>query len=369
VKVYVFPADETGCGAYRMIWPSRALAATGHNVQVVSEAEVSGFLSAEIIGARLNQAGKIVGGRAQKVHVPEDTDVVVFQRPLNRYLADSVQILRDQGVAVVVEMDDDLAAIHPRHIAVNKFNPRFSSEYNWDHCQRACDAATLVTATTQPLLDRYASHGRGVLIPNYAPDHLLDVPHEDSAQVGWGGSVFTHPDDAQVVGDAIGRLFTTAGQFLRIVGPGPDEVVAREFGVKARQVRCTGPVPIDEYAGTLAAEIGVGIAPLQHNPFNRSKSWLKALEYSALGIPWVASGLDEYRAFYAATGGGLIAESPKQWHQHLRRLTRSSALRLELGAAGRQAVRERFTISGNARLWWSAWEHAYQLQGRGVGVG
>ncbi len=35
----------------------------------------------------------------------------------------------------------------------------------------------------------------------------------------------------------------------------------------------------------------VGIAPLVDRPFNRSKSWIKGLEYSAFGLPFVASPL------------------------------------------------------------------------------
>lgn len=364
--MYLFPADQTGCGAYRLIWPANALAATGHDV-VIGDADE--HLQAEVAGGWRRSDGHLAGGELRRVMVPSDADVVVLQRPMARYLADAVPMLRAQGVAVVVEMDDDLSSIHGRHPMRRQFDPRFSREYNWDHAERACAAATLVTATTQPLLDRYARHTAGVLIPNYAPDVLLTIPHEDSAQIGWGGSVASHPDDPRVIGDALYRLFTTSSQHLRIVGPGPEDLVGQEFGVAGRQVRCTGAVDIGGYAPTVAAEIGIGVAPLQRNVFNAGKSWLKVLEYSALGVPWVASGLDEYRSFYAQSGGGLIAESPKQWYQHLRRLSRSRALRLELGAAGRQAVAERFTISGNAHRWWSAWEEAFALQSASVKVG
>jgi len=367
VKVYVFPADQTGCGAYRMIWPAEALAKIGCDVEVVHSA--AEFLQAEILGGYRKSNGQMAGGRVQRVIIPPDTDVVVLQRPMSRYLAEAVPLLRDQGVTVVVEMDDDLESVHHRHPMRAKFDPAHNPEFNWDHAQKACDQATLVTATTRPLLAKYARTSPGVLIPNYAPDHLLDIPHTDSGQIGWGGSVFTHPDDPAVIGDALARLFTTAGQQLKIVGPGPANAVGREFGVKPRQVSVTGPIPIEDYAATVAAQIGVGIAPLQHSIFNSSKSWLKPLEYSALGIPWVASGLAEYRAFFAATGAGLIAESPKQWHQHLRKLSRSRVMRLELGEQGRRAVREGFTISGNAAQWWDAWAYAFQLQSAQVGVG
>src|SRR5690606_28606720 len=35
MKIYVYPADEYGCGYYRLIWPAQALQAQGHDIQIV----------------------------------------------------------------------------------------------------------------------------------------------------------------------------------------------------------------------------------------------------------------------------------------------------------------------------------------------
>lgn len=365
MKVYCFPADDTGCGYYRLIWPAQELQARGHNVEVVHNARE--FLQAEVIGARMDR-GQMVGGQVLRVHVPSDADVIVLQRPLMRYLSQSVEVLRSQGLTVVVEMDDDLSSIHPKHFAYPKFDPRRNTEINWEWAERGCDTATMVTVSTPSLLHRYARTTPGIVIPNVVPDSMLTIPHTDSIAVGWGGNLFTHPDDPRVIGDALSRLYVTAGQQLTVVGPGTAEDLAPEFGLKPRQVRMVPATAMLDYAGTIAGEIGVGIAPLQHSAFNNAKSYLKIMEYSALGIPWVASGLDEYRAFFADSGGGLIAESPKAWHAALRKLTRNKVLRADLAAAGKAAVADRHVISKTAGRWWDAWESAYRLQNAGVAV-
>ncbi|MEI2421731.1 hypothetical protein V6O07_15755, partial [Arthrospira platensis SPKY2] len=59
------------------------------------------------------------------------------------------------------------------------------------------------------------------------------------------------------------------------------------------------PVAIGEYAAYASyfgqQECDIFIAPLEDNLFNRCKSGLKFLEYSALGVPGVYSHLEPYQ--------------------------------------------------------------------------
>ena len=50
-----------------------------------------------------------------------------------------------------------------------------------------------------------------------------------------------------------------------------------------------------------------GLAPLEDTPFNRAKSDLKFLEYSALGLPTVASRVTPYLGIDAH--GGVLADN------------------------------------------------------------
>jgi glycosyltransferase involved in cell wall biosynthesis len=344
-KIYVYPADGTGCGQFRLIKPAQALIAQGHDITIVGPSKRAG------IGGAIDQDGNAV-----HIEAPPDADVIVLQRLTYRPIATAVPLLRARGIAVVVDMDDDLNSIHPANPAYNLYHPdRGSPWHSWQNASNACAAATLVTTSTPQLQKVYASPGRGVVLYNCVPASYLDIPRVDNATIGWGGVVGTHPDDLQTVGRAIAHL-TREGHKFRIVGP-PDGV--REALSLDDDVEATGPLEIEAWPAALAS-LGIGIAPLADSTFNTSKSFLKPLEMAGLGVPWVASPRTEYRRLHDL-GAGLLANTPAQWMSRLRELAKSDALRSELSEAGR-TVAERHTIEGNAWKWLDAWTRAYEIE-------
>ncbi len=348
MKVYVFPADLHGCGYYRLIWPAEHLRALGHDVAVVSPKQRGSHLKAST-----NAAGEIVD-----VLYPPDADVIVLQRITHAKLIEAVSVMRRRGVAVVIDMDDDLAAIHPNNPAFRAMHPvhGINPDHNWQNTQRACEAATWVTVSTPALQKRYAPHGRGTVLVNCVPEAYLKLPHEDSNVVGWGGSVHSHPNDLQTVGPAIASLVREGVRF-RIVGP-PNGARAA-LGLD-REPESTGPRDIHTEWMPALAELGVGIAPLEDTRFNAGKSWLKPLEYAAVGVVPVMSPRAEYRAFHAL-GVGLLASKPRQWMTHVRALVSDSSMRRDMSQAAR-AVASRFTIERNAHTWWQVWEEASRVE-------
>lgn len=341
----VYPADVTGCGQFRLIMAARVLRAQGHDVVIKLPSEREG------LGGYIDDAS----GRLVDVTVPEDADVIVLQRLTLDTMAQAVPMIRAKGVAVVVDMDDDLSSIHPRHPAYAKYNPAAGGKHSWKNAEAACSNATIVTTSTAALQKVYAPHGRGVVLPNCVPAAYLDIPRVDSDVIGWAGSVHSHPDDLKVVGTAVRRLVSQGHRF-RIVGP--PFGVTRELDLDAMP-ETTGNVAFDQWPHAVAS-LGIGIGPLQDSIFNRSKSALKVLEYSATGVPWVASPRAEYKAFHEQ-GVGLLASKPQHWFQHLRRLASDASLRQEMSEAGR-AVAARHTVEANAWRWLEVWQDAYRME-------
>lgn len=350
VKVYVFPADLAGCGLYRMIWPARALQRDGHDVTIVTPRERGKMLSAEMD----------VNGRIVNVITPE-CDVIVFQRVTHRLIAEAIPVIRRKGITVVVDMDDDLSRIHPGNPAFTLLHPRSTgdprtADHSWQHVQRACDLADLVTVSTPALLDRYAKHGRGRVVPNYIPEAYLSVPHWDSAVVGWGGSIHSHPDDLQTMGPAVQRHVRGGGAFM-VAGSG--DGVAQVLNLGDYVPPTTGVTDPGQPWAEALTTLGIGIAPLADTRFNAAKSWLKPLEYSAVGLPWVASPRAEYARLHKTYKIGLLAKTPNDWYRQLERLSKSVALRGELGAAARVAATG-LTIEKHADEWLDAWTSAVE---------
>jgi hypothetical protein len=303
-------------------------------------------------------------GSVHSVDIPEDVDVVVFQRITHKWLANSIPMIRKSGIAVVIDIDDDLTSINPSNLAWQSLHPRNMNGitpegrpylHSWHNLSHACRDATLVTVTTPGLLPIYATHGRGFVLPNYLAEHYYGIPHIDSNVIGWPASLYTHPNDPDVVGSAISRLVQNGVDF-RVVAD--REGVGRAFGL-----------PEDPPGGgvenlfdwpTAIGQLGIGIAPLADTRFNRLKSWLKPLELSAAGVPWVGSPRDEYKRLHAL-GCGVLAQRPKDWYRELQQLHRDPVRRAELSEAGR-AVAETKRLVDHVGSWLEAWNLALEIQ-------
>lgn len=337
MRVVVYPSDSYGCGSFRMIWPGQHLAAAGHDVDVVQTKDRR---------VRLVMTGDTV------TDVQVDADVVVLQRITHAYMAQAVGVMRAKGITVVVDVDDDLSSIHPSNPAWAMHRPG-AGLHSWHNLAAACREASLVTVSTPALLDVYARHGRGAVLPNYLPDHYYGLPHVDSDVVGWPASFHSHPNDAEVVGGAVARLVDEGCEFVM---RGDSTGAGRAFGLAADPAG--GGVPIEEWPAAVA-ELGVGIAPLADTRFNAAKSWLKPLEMSACGVPWVASPRAEYRRLHEL-GAGVLADRPRTWYREVQRLRQSAAMRAELSEAGRQ-VAEGLRLRDHSWRWIDAWTRAYEL--------
>lgn len=335
MRVAVFNADEQACGHYRLLWPAQVLQAQGHDV-VISPALDAHRHETDLLGDML-------------VDVTVDADVAVFQRLCKRELVEAIPVLQRNGVAVVVEVDDDFHALPKGHPARRDFAPMHHPDRNWRWHKIACDLADLVTVSTPALAERYGAHGRVAVLPNCVPDRYLQVTGERAERVvvSWAGTPVTHTGDLEVVGDSVRRLVADTHASFRAIGSRQTLVdldVAGEF-VEWQPL-------LDGYPETIAA-VDVAMVPLVDSAFTRAKSWLKGAEAAALGVPFVASPLPEYRKLHAL-GAGLLADGPGEWYGQLRRLVDDAGLRAEMAARGRE-VMAAWTYERRAGDWWGAW--------------
>lgn len=355
MTVVVYPADQYGCGHHRLIWPARELERAGHDVHVVRQED----RKLEFV---VDDEGVV-----RDVKIGDNVEALVFQRVTHGYLAQAVKLLTDRGVPVIVEIDDDLTAIDPGNPAFHALHPDkkgastqgVRAMHSWRNLSEACRHASLVTATTPTLIEKYAPHGRGRVLPNFLAPHYFGIKHEDSRIIGWPAALPSHPNDPAVVGPAIARLVNEGERFhVTSVAPG----VGRAFGLldDSRVEMLRTAVDLLDWPSTLAERIGVGIAPLADTKFNAAKSWLKPLELSAVGIPWIGSPSPEYRRLNEI-GCGVLARSPQDWYKMIRFTLRNESFRREESEKCRVVARE-LSLTRHAWLWWEAWQDAIAYQ-------
>lgn len=347
MRVAVLPADNTGCGSYRMIWPAQAVQ------QIRPDWQVEIYRPDQVYVAYDRFPGKL---RAVRGMNPRDYDLIVTQRVGRPGVLMLLQWCRENGIATVVDADDALWAVPRDNIAWKAWN---GGENHYDYMDLAAGVTDLVTVTTDALARRYARHGRVEVIPNRVPEAVLSMPsirgeYDAEPVIGWSGTVATHPGDLQTIRSVMEELQPR----VRIIGDGAGVVEA--WGLDAERVEVMGPRPLQEYHQALTA-VDLAVVPLSDSPFNRAKSSLKALEFSAMGVPVVAADTPANRALAREVPISL-ASTPAEWSGALDALWGSEAAarrRRVRGEAVQQAVRARgWTVEGGAEQWAAVWERA-----------
>lgn len=336
-KVYVYPSDQYGCGAYRLIWPGEALEAQGKPVRVITK-------SPQIMVDAFNTVKDVSVG---------DADVVVFQRPANKQMQSAIPVLQAKGVRVVIDADDSLSKIHPRNRVFPMYDPRTSHNRNWMHAQKAYEMADVVTVTTEALAEEYGQSGNAVIVKNHVPSRYLEVPRpeNDIPVVGWAGWTQNHPDDLVVTRGMINQVLVDTGAKFAAFG---DVDIMGHLGIRKKNTHheLWNFTQLYDYPKTLVG-FDIGIVPLANSAFNQGKSWLKGLEYASLGIIPIVSPIGDYPNLIDL-GIAIPAATPKEWYDRTKELILDHEMRKELSIKVRGIASE-WTIEGNTDKWWDIW--------------
>jgi len=258
---------------------------------------------------------------------------------------DCVARLRAAGVAVGFDDDDDTAAAPPE---VERFVAEGSLERARRDFRRVLARAgqtDLVTTPSDDLADRFEQAGAGnvEVIDNYLPGafHRVKPQGHEGFAIGWHAAA-EHALDVEALGlrDVLLELLD-AHRDLHVVTIGIDLRLDHE------RYRREAHVPIAELTRRLA-DFDLGIVPLADTPFNRGRSNVKAREYAAAGVPWLASPVGAYEHLGPDEGGRLVEDGG--WFDALDELIRSRRDRAKQGKRAK-AWAERETIWNMAGVW------------------
>ena len=99
------------------------------------------------------------------------------------------------------------------------------------------------------------------------------------------------------------------------------------------------------------ADADIGISWVPDDLWSRGKCGLKVLQYMAAGLPVVANPVGIQVDLVQHGRTGFLAQTPGEWLEAVRRLTRNPDLRQRMGRAGRQRVEAAFSTAAGARRW------------------
>ena len=351
MRVLAIAADDSS-GHYRIRLPVEVL---GDDVQV--EVYVKDI---PIVRNRRTGQASLIG----------DCDVFVLQRPMSHVIPDIITDAQARGIAVVVEVDDDFHTVQGGNMAFMQHHPRINPQNNFHHFAECVKRADLVTCSTDALAKRYGSHGRVVVLRNYVSAEWTTIKRRgDGRTLGWAGTTLNHPSDLPSTRGGVARAMNDHPDWRFVcVGGGhrPDDVWRQlELDPSRCEVTEWRPLGLHEL---VVSQFDVGIAPLHDIVFNHAKSWLKGLEYAALGIPFVAADLPEYRLLEERFAIGVtVPAKGRVWRRHLHHLMSYADEREYLGERYRATVREHLTMEDNAWRWAEAWSEAMSKRSRRTG--
>lgn len=395
LRIAVYPADEGGCGHYRMWWPAKAV-----KDNFSDKVELLLGNDAPQIKVRWNQEWKHeyenVPPWVQAIDAwtEEQVDIAVFQRPSGHEMPNALRALRERGITIIVDLDDNFDRIDPRNFAwfasepywhtqeridqyVKKYGkvtiskasfneehfyvPEYEGRYSRRFIHKSLNSATMLTTSTQHIADHYKNSVKTTrVIENHVPEHYLNIKREienEKINVGWTGTLATHPYDFVPVGSAIKQARQKTDFWWRIIGDGIG--ITEKTGLMPDDF--SDWVPLSEYP-MYYKQLDVVVCPLDDQQFNYSKSWLKPLEAAALGVVPIMSPLPEYVKIHDK-GVGVIAKRPRDWEKHIVRLVNDNDYRNELAEQGKEFA-STMTYEGNAHKWLNTWIEAYEMNRR-----
>jgi glycosyltransferase involved in cell wall biosynthesis len=218
-------------------------------------------------------------------------------------------------------------------------------------------AADLVTVSTEELAERYRPLVRRVEVVANAVDEALWLSHGAFAPRRTalsGGPIravymgqATHHDEFAFLSKVAVSL-ADDGVEITVLGPELPEVPhIRAIASPARSY--------PDFVGwfrSLACEFDVALGPLLDTPFNRAKSALKFLDYSAVGLPGIYSRVGPFtEAVEDGKSGLLVDNTISAWRDALLLLKNDDRLREELGERAAQSIRERHLLRPSLPRW------------------
>lgn len=233
-----------------------------------------------------------------------------------------------------------------------------------------CRAADGVIVSTEMLKERLCRLNSNILVvPNALDERLFggdnQQPPREKADpgrktIGFMGT-FTHDTDLMMVLQPLHEVFRKhAGQLeLQLVGGIGNPAVLRTLQNLSPQVL---KVPVYDVAypnfvpwmkHNIAWDLA--IAPLDDTYFNRFKSDIKFLDYSALGIPGIYSKVPIYADTIRHLETGYLADNtPEEWSKGLEMLLADGVLRQRLASGAQEYVFSSRTLQFSATNWRNA---------------
>lgn len=273
------------------------------------------------------------------------------------------EIRQKYGKPTFVETDDNYIDVPAWNEAFHSFKPTSAHRYAATETMSFADG---MFVSTPHLKELYGRYNENVHVIENSLDFKGDrkfvgwdqvsVRKHKGIRIGWIGGR-SHFNDLMLVAPALREILLKYPEVTLCLVNSAIQPSCKALGIAypfeglSNVHYADRSVPINRYA-QFAASFGfdIGIAPLVDCNFNRSKSNLRWLEYSAMKLPTVATDISHFsQSIRDGQDGFLIKNNDLQeWQKRLEMLIEDQGLREEVGRQAYKRVKKDFNIKNNA---------------------
>jgi len=272
-------------------------------------------------------------------------DVLITQRTAVTSIAEIDDITahcRNNNILIVYDLDDLLLMLPDDHPEKTIYAPKSAAVFRWlleaDEVWVSTDALQKQVCHINP---------RTHVISNYIDDKLWIKPKssganrelKDPVQLLYMGTQ-THAADFELVKAVLKRLKNEFAERIEInlIGISPNASSEKWFNtiVPPQEIGAGYPAFVNWICNEPTFDIG--IAPLVDNEFNRSKSAIKFMDYSVLGLATVASDSDGYGLIRNGENGFRVKNTDESWYNAIKTLITDLDLRAGIQLKAQNAV-------------------------------
>jgi len=294
---------------------------------------------APIVEQLLQNGMKVQIATRFQAEVDRTAALAVFSRPhVSEELTQGVELLSQQGVRVVVDLDEDFYQIPSAYYGYEEAGP--ANHLAMQRLEHVLRAASLVSVPSKQLAEIYQPKTAQVFVIPYAWDDHNPMwkkpsPQRSNRQIG----ILANHTQAVDIAQVNQTLGSVLGKF-------PDILVGVVGNLKAYEAITTvsderkyfiPPGRLEDYP-FLLAEFDVLLFPLADFPYNQSRSDLALMEAGARRVAWVATPIPSYLEWKE---GGIFAAQASEWEEALELLLQSETTRQNLAKSGEQKAASR----------------------------
>lgn len=273
-------------------------------------------------------------------------------------------------IPILLDLDDDLFSIQKGHPDYEFYAQRLELQRE---LIELCDSLVLSTDVIRDRLEEAHCElpPAITIIPNYLDSRIWDIEtpidHEpadpQSIRVLFAGSE-THGGDLMLLQEPLKRAAAEVkertGKDLKMIVVGGTEADIPGMEI----IECAGdnrnyPVYAQWIQGMEPFDFAV--APLElDRPLNHAKSYLKYLEYSAIGLPGIYTDIEPYAEVIENGKNGILIprNDPELWKDAIVSLAVDPDLRLSIAQACRDDIIANHLLKDHYHSWYDVFENA-----------